>query len=123
MEVRTFLTASGVVSLARSAAIRTLESRTSPRMAGSMVHGRLDGFFHVTREVLIDNRVCAAGFKRGYHFGDFPAFHLGSLEDGDRAAIPLDDDLYALPDFSPARHASRGRVRPPSHARSLCLRS
>lgn len=30
---------SGVVRLARSAATRTLESRTSPRMAGAMVHG------------------------------------------------------------------------------------
>src|SRR5439155_15688735 len=77
MVVRTFLTASGV---ARSAAIRTLESRTSPRMRVPWFTVGFDGFFHVTREVLIDNRVCAAGFKRGYHFGDFRPFTWGVLK-------------------------------------------
>jgi hypothetical protein len=39
------------------------------------------------------------GFQRGDHLGDFPAFHLWSLEPCDRAVVLLDHDFDALPDL------------------------
>jgi hypothetical protein len=50
----------------------------------------LDAFFHVSREVLVDHCIGATGFQRGDHLGDFPVFHLWSLEHCDiRAPAPF----------------------------------
>src|ERR1039458_6048905 len=58
-----------------------------------------DGLFHISREVLVDNRVRAAGFHGCEHFGDLAAANRRRLDHSHRPAILLHDDLDALPDL------------------------
>ena len=61
-----------------------------------------DRLFHISSEAFIDNRVRAAGFHGGDHFGDLAPANRRRLDHSHRPVILLHDDLNALPD--PSQH-------------------
>src|SRR5438445_8796909 len=93
---RILLITSGVASLMRSAAIKTLDRGLIPGRRIPWLTVSFDSFLHVTSEILIHDSVRAASFERGDHLGDHPAFHHRRFNNRDSAIFSFDDDLHAL---------------------------